>query len=119
MPSASSCLLHVFCFAEYPYQTKSKRNKNLRGFFWNIYDFWEEESTRGDARSAHKPCRRGQGVGPRQARLWPLLKAVGALLSPQERKYPEENRVKISAQSELRISRNLRNGESQNLGAQK
>ena len=40
--------------------------------FWNIYDFWEEESTRGDARSVHEPCRRGQGVAPRQAGLWPL-----------------------------------------------
>ena len=50
MPSASSCLLHVFCFAEYPYQTESKRDKNWRRFFWNICDFWEEESTRDDAR---------------------------------------------------------------------
>ena len=53
--------------------------KNLRGFFWNIYAFWEQESTRGDARSAHKPCHRGKGVGPRQAGLCALLKAVGAL----------------------------------------
>ena len=60
--------------------TKQSPNviKTYGDFFWNIYDFWEEESTRGDARSAHKPCRRGQGVGPRQAGLWPLLKAVGA-----------------------------------------
>ena len=46
MPSASSCLLHVFCFAENPYQT--------RYFFWNICDFWEKESTRDDARGARK-----------------------------------------------------------------
>ncbi len=35
--------------------------KTYGDFFWNIYDFWEEESTRGDARRAHKPCRRDQG----------------------------------------------------------
>ena len=23
-------------------------------YFWNIYDFWEEESTRDDARGAHE-----------------------------------------------------------------
>ena len=33
MPSASSCLLHVLCFAEYPYQTESKRDKNERSLF--------------------------------------------------------------------------------------
>ena len=32
MPNASSCLLLVFCFAGYPYQTKSKHDKNLRRF---------------------------------------------------------------------------------------
>ena len=30
MPSASSCLLHVLCFAEHQYQTESKRDKNGR-----------------------------------------------------------------------------------------
>ena len=54
VPSASSCLLHVLCFAEDPYQTESKRDKNLWGFFWNIYDLGEEESTRDDARGGHE-----------------------------------------------------------------
>ena len=63
MSSASSYLLHVFCFTEYPYQTESKRNKNLWIFFWNIYDFWEEESTRDDARGAHEVGGVPQGVG--------------------------------------------------------
>ena len=43
--------------------------------------------------------------------LWPLRQVVGALLLPQERQYPDKNRVQISAQSELWISGNLRNGE--------
>ena len=32
--------------------------KPTRLFFWNIYDFWEEESTRNDARGGQKPRRR-------------------------------------------------------------
>ena len=32
VPSVSSFLLHVFNLAEYPYQTKSKRDKNLQRF---------------------------------------------------------------------------------------
>ena len=53
-------------------------------YFWNIYDFWEEESMRDDARGAHK----GEGCAPgdraRPGPSWPFRKAVGALLSPQE-----------------------------------
>ena len=30
-------------------------------FFWNIYDFWEEESTRDDARVAHEVGGRAPG----------------------------------------------------------
>ena len=105
MPSANSCLLHVFCFAENPYQTESKRDKNSRRFFWNICDFWEEESMRDDARGGH------EAGGARPGPSWPPCKEVGALLSPQENQYPDRNHVKISAQSELRISGNIRNGE--------
>ena len=43
--------------------------------------------------------------------LWTPRKAVGALLRLQESQYPDRNHVKISAQSELRISENIRNGE--------
>src|SRR3954468_6181203 len=46
-------------------------------FFWNICDFWEEESTRYDARGGHE-------AGARPGPSWPPRKAVGALLSPQE-----------------------------------
>jgi len=42
--------------------------------------------------------------------------SVGALLRAQGSLYPEKNRVKISAQSELRISRNIRNGFWSDLG---
>ena len=45
--------------------------------FWNIYDFWEEESTRDGARGCHE----AEGRAPA---LVTTRKAVGALLSPQE-----------------------------------
>ena len=32
-------------------------------YFWNIYDFWEEESTRDDARGAHEAGGRAPGGG--------------------------------------------------------
>ena len=49
--------------------------------------------------------------GARPGPSCPPRKAVGALLSPQEIQYPDKNRVQILAQSELRISGNIRNGE--------
>ena len=85
--------------------------KTYGDFFWNKFDFWEVESMRDDARGAHE----GEGSAPGgQARLGPslpLCKAAVALLSPQESQYPDKNRVQISAQPELRISGNIRNGE--------
>ena len=36
--------------------------KTDEDFFWNIYDFWEEESTRDDARGAHEEGGAPQGV---------------------------------------------------------
>ena len=55
VPSACSCLLHVFCFIENPYQTESKRDKNLQTLFWNICELLEVESMQGSAWGAHKP----------------------------------------------------------------
>ena len=63
MPSASSCLLHVLCFAETPYQTESKRDKTDGEYFLNIWKIWEEESTRDDARGGHEVGGAPQGVG--------------------------------------------------------
>ena len=54
--------------------------------------------------------------GARPWPSWPPRKAVGALLSPQESQYPHKNRVQILAQSELRISGNIRNGEREESG---
>ena len=54
MPSASSCLLHVFDFAEYPYQTESKRDKNGRSLFLENMENSEGKSTRTSARDGHE-----------------------------------------------------------------
>ena len=99
MLNASSCLLHVFCFAEYPYQSKSKRDKNLRKIILEYFLFlgvginanggpqpprytWVREATQAHGGVSCPPC-----------------KSVGALLRAQGSLYPEKNRVKISAQS--------------------
>ena len=54
MPSASSCLLHVFGFAEYPYQTESKWDKNGRSLFFENMENLEGKSTRTSARGGHE-----------------------------------------------------------------
>src|SRR3990170_5367628 len=55
--------------------------KNDGDFFWNICDFWEEESTRYDARGAHEGEGRAPGGQARPGPSCPLCKVVGALLS--------------------------------------
>ena len=57
--------------------------------FWNIFEFWEVESTRDDARGAHKGERHAAGGRARPGPSWPLRKAVGALLSPKQSQYPD------------------------------
>ena len=66
MPSASSCLLHVFCFTEYPYQTESKRDKNGRSLFLENMENLEGKSTRTSARGGHET-----GGAPPRARPYP------------------------------------------------
>ena len=62
MPSASSCLLHVF--SQKIHIKQSPNGIKTHGdYFWNIYEFWEEESTRDDAQGAHKAGSTPQGVG--------------------------------------------------------
>ena len=53
-------------------------------FFRNIHEFWEEESTRADARGGHETGGHTPGGQARPGPSWPHRKAVGALLSPQE-----------------------------------
>ena len=54
MPSASSCLLHFFVSQKIHIKRSLNGIKTDGHFFWNIYDFWEEESTRDDTRGGHE-----------------------------------------------------------------
>jgi len=83
------------------------------GDFFGIYVIFGKKNQRETMLEG--ATRQGALPGP----SWPPHKAVGALLSLQESQYPDRNRVKISAQSELRISGNIRNGERPESGTQK
>ena len=98
-----------FCFTENPYQTESKRDKNRRRLFWNICEFWEVESTRDDALGGHEaggraPDPRGHPV----RRLLPFFRRKKANIR-------RKIMFKVSIQSELRISGNIRKVKGQNL----
>ena len=81
-----------------------------------MYDFWEVESTQTGAHSAHNPP--GRAPGPRHAQVSyaHLVPQLDLYFGHKEAYIRKKNRVKISAQSELRISRNLRNREGPDLG---
>ena len=77
MPSASSCLLHVLCFAEYPYQTESKRDKNERSLFLEYLENLGERSTRNGVRGGHEA---GAHAHTRRARPHPRGPPVRPLM---------------------------------------
>ena len=110
MPNANSCLLHVFCFAEYPYQTESKRDKNGQRIIWNIYDFWEVKPTRDGARGGQET--RG---APHGGRLTldsprPPVRWLTLFFCRKKANFMRKIWAKDSPQSELRISGYKRNG---------
>ena len=61
-----------------------------RELFWNICDFWEEESMRDGARGGHEsgPRHPSRGAPPIS---WATRKAVDALLWPQESYFLEND----------------------------
>ena len=79
--------------------------------FWNICDFWEEESTRDDARGGHETG--GTLQGGRRA-LDPRGHPVSWLMlffCLKKANFMRKIWAKDSPQSELRISGYIRNGE--------
>ena len=113
----------VFCMFFVSQSIHIKWSQNTIKFhgelFWNICDFWELESPQTEAHTAHKT--------PGRARD-PWRAVVGCvLLEPRLELYfgrkeayiRKTNRVKISAQSELRIYGNIRNGFRPDLGSVK
>ena len=82
---------------------------------WNLCDFWEVESTQTGDHRAHNPP--GRALGPRRTLVSCAL--LERWLEPifwRKKDNLWKNHVKISAQSELRISGNLRNREGPDLG---
>jgi hypothetical protein len=90
--------------------------KNYEELFCNIFEFWEVESTQMEAHSEqHTP---GRALGSRRGVVgcahtayvgWSSTSGAKKLIS-------EKNHVKILVQSELRISRNIRNDSRPDLG---
>ena len=79
MPSASSCLLHVFGFAEYPYQKESKRDKNGRKIILEYLGFLESKINA--RRCPRGPRGRGRAPDPRGPpvrRLMPFFRRMKA-----------------------------------------
>ena len=90
-----------------------KRSPNATKIYeellWNICDFWELESTQMEAHSHHNT--RGCARQPRPVVVYrALLVSRLELYFRRKEAYIQKNHVKISAQSELQISQNIRNG---------
>ena len=111
MPSASSCLLHVFCFAETQYQTESKRKKTDGDFFWNIYDFLEVKSTGNGVQGGHEVG--GAPYPPRRPPdpRGPPVRRLTLFFCRKKANFMRKAWAKDSPQSELRISGYKENGE--------
>ena len=111
MPSASSCLLHVLCFAETPYQTESKRDKNGRRIF---LEYLENMGRRINARRCPRwPRGRGRACPPGRAPgpHGPLVRRLLLFFCRKKASFRRKIWAKVPIQSELRISIYIRNGE--------
>ena len=85
--------------------------KTNRDFFWNICDFWEEESTRDGARGGHEA-----GGAPQGGRRAPdphghPVRRLTLFFCRKKANFTRKIWAKDSPQSELRISRYKGNGE--------
>ena len=98
MPSASSCLLHVLCFAETPYQTESKRDKNG----WRIFlEYLENSGRKIHARRCPRwPRGGGRAPDPRG----PPVRRLMPFFGHNKTNFRRKIWAKVSIQSELRIS---------------
>ena len=84
--------------------------KTYREYFLNICDFWELESPQTEAHTAHKTPGRARGPWRVVVGCALLERRLELYFGRKEAYIQKKNRVKISAQSELRISGNIRNG---------
>ena len=87
-------------------QNGIKRTENIFGIFM-IFGSWNHRKRRPTQPTRHQGALEAPGAG---GGLCPPRTLVGALLRVQGSLYPEKNHVQISAQSEIWISGNIRNG---------
>ena len=81
--------------------------------FWNIYEFWEVESSRDGARRGHEVA--GRAPDPRGHPVRRLLLFFGR----KKANFRKKISAKVSIQSELRISGIKETVKGKNLGMQK
>lgn len=93
MPSASSCLLHVFISHNIHIKRSPNGIKTDGDYFWNIQRIWEGKSTRDGARGRHEaggaphPPR-----GPPIRRLMPFFGRKKAIFWEKSRRRFQSNR---------------------------
>ena len=110
MPRASSYLLHVCVLKKPNIKRSPNRIKTDGKLFWNIWDFLEEESTRKGVRGGHK-------IGGRALESrGPPVRRLTLLFCRKKANFMRKIWAKDSAQSDLRISCNIRNGEREESG---
>ena len=97
-----------------------KRSPNAIKFygelFRNICDFWELQSPQSEAHTAHKTPGRARGAWLAVVGCAHLIRRLELYFGCKETYIRKKKYVKISAQSELQISRNIRNSFRPDLG---
>ena len=79
--------------------------------FWNICDFWEEESTRNGARGGHESGPHHHSRGRSLPSRGPPVRWLMPFFGRKKANFWKTIWAKVSIQSELRISRYKGNGE--------
>ena len=103
MPVPVYCMFYV---SQKPHIKRSPNGIKTDGeYFWNICDFWEEESTRDGARGGNEA--RGHAPDPRGH----PIRRLTLFFWRKKANFMRKIWAKDSPQSELRISRYKGNGE--------
>ena len=111
VPVPVCCMFYV---SQKPHIKRSSNGIKMDGeYFWNICDFWEEESTRDGARRGHEVAGRAPDTRGHPVRRLTLF------FCHTKANFWSKIWAKVSTQSELRISGYKRNGERAESGAQK
>ena len=116
-------LVPIFCMVFVSQKIHIKWSPNAIKFhgelFWNICDFWELESPQTEAHTSDKTPGRARGPWHVVVGCALLERRLELYFGRKEAYIQKKNHVKISAQSELRISRNIRNGFRPDQGSAK